>query len=227
MKSLNFQSYLILGTSQKRRDKTEELLKAVGISLDKVSPDLFFISPEKTKLTIEQIRNLKGHIFQKPVSLPYKTVILEEAEKLTTEAQNALLKILEEPPKSAVIILEAKDKSQILSTILSRVVTITTENKRGAEAKSILIDSKNTLQLLEEISTVENPQTWLDEQMLTLYNLLQKTAKALPRHSGSSRISVEQIENAIRQCAAARQMIDANVNPRHVLANLVLNLNNQ
>lgn len=219
MKGLDFQSYLITGSASTRRKRTRELLSKVKINLDQVSPDISVVSPLKQKVTIDQIRNIKTHIFQKPVSLPYKTVIIEEAEKLTAEAQNALLKILEEPPQSAVIILEAKDKTMILTTILSRVVTITTENKRGEETKSILIDSKNILQLLEEISGIDDPQTWLDSQMLALYNSLQKSAK--------ENRGVGQIESAIRQCAAAKQMIDSNVNPRHVLANLVLNLNNQ
>ncbi len=216
MQTLNFQSYLVTGPRNKRREATKILLSKSKIAIDKVSPDIFIISPQKTKLSIEQVRNLKSHIFQKPVSLPYKVIIIEEAEKLTTEAQNALLKILEEPPQSAVIILEAKDKSQILPTILSRVVTISTEMERGEGTKSILIDSKNTLQLLEEISDVENPNQWLDNEMLMLYNLLQKNAK---ENQG-----VGEIENAIRQCAAAKAMIDANVNPRHVLVNLVLGL---
>ncbi len=218
MPSLNSQSYLVLGDSQKRREKTAKLLKETGINIAKVSPDLFFIAPEKTKISIEQVRNLKSHIFQKPVSLPYKIIVIEEAEKLTVEAQNALLKILEEPPKSAVIILGAKEKSQLLPTILSRVVTITTETERGEGDQSILLGSKNTLGLLEEIVAVENPADWLDNQMLALYNTLQKSAK--------EKRGVGEIENAIRQCALAKQMIEANVNPRHVLTDLILNLGN-
>ncbi|MEX2028584.1 MAG: hypothetical protein WD988_03770 [Candidatus Curtissbacteria bacterium] len=216
MQNLNFQSYLVLGNPEKRREKTKEILKETGISLDKVSPDLFFITPEKTKLTIEQVRNLKSHIFQKPVALPYKIVILQEAEKLTTEAQNALLKILEEPPRSAVIVLEAKDKTRILPTILSRVVILTTQDKREQGGKSPLLETKNTLKLLEEVSNVENPQVWLDEQMLSLYEKLQNNAK--------ENRGIEKIQNAIQECAQAKEMIEANVNPRHVLANLVLNL---
>ncbi|MBI2599197.1 hypothetical protein HYW40_03190 [Candidatus Curtissbacteria bacterium] len=224
MTSLNFQSFLIIGSKEKRRAETKNLLGK--INPDKISPDISIVAPLKQKVTIDQVREVKRTIFQKPVSLPYKVVIIEEAEKLTLEAQNALLKILEEPPKSAVIILEAKDKSPILPTILSRVVTLKTEEKRPKGTKSILTDSKNTLQLLEEVSAVENPQEWLDEQMLALYNSLQKSAGSSSSSLRAQRSNLNQIQTALEQCALAKQMIEANVNPRHVLANLVLNLQN-
>lgn len=245
---LSFQSYLILGSPQKRRESTQNLFTKSKVDLGKVSADISIISPIKTKVTIDQIRDLKSRIFQKPVSLPHKIVIIEEAEKLTTEAQNALLKILEEPPASAIIILEAKDKTRILPTILSRVVMITSQEKREEETASILASGKDTLDLLEEISTIENPSAWLDGQMLTLYNSLQKAAKSSHRHSRPDRESdpriparnathsvaggreddktksIAKIQSALEQCARAREMIEANVNPRHVLANLILNL---
>lgn len=225
MQSLNFQSYLVLGQFPKRREATVKLLKETGISISKVSPDISIVAAPKKDVTINQVREIRRTIFQKPVSLPYKIVIIEEAENLNVPAQNALLKILEEPPSSAVIILEAKDKTQLLPTILSRVVTITTEAQREVETKSILIDTKDTLTLLEEISRVENPSAWLDAQILALYDSLQKSAKSPSRHSGEqSDPGIREIENAIRQCAAAKEMIEANVNPHHVLANLIFSL---
>ncbi|MDO8487118.1 MAG: hypothetical protein Q7S45_02415 [Candidatus Curtissbacteria bacterium] len=255
MQSLNFQSYLVLGDAQKRREATKILLSKSKINIDKVSPDISIVTAPKKDVTINQVREIRRSIFQKPVSLPYKIVIIEEAENLNIPAQNALLKILEEPPSSAVIILEAKDKSQLLPTILSRVVTITTERKRKAQGPTLLDewfdqnDRENsqgrTLLMLEEISNVANPQEWLDNQMLALYNSLQKSAKSSSRlssevltkegHSGlparlnfsdvGSRISVQHIKTALEQCALAKQMIEANVNPRFVLANLILSLN--
>ena len=105
-----FQSYLIVGPSNQRRIQTEILAKSLEIDLKKVSPDIFIIAPQNQSISINQVRDLKRHIFEKPVSSKYKFVIIEDAQKLTHEAQNALLKILEEPPESAIIVLEAKNE---------------------------------------------------------------------------------------------------------------------
>lgn len=243
MPNSTFQSYLILGTSPARRAKTQEILKTHGVGLAKISPDIFIISrklhestniisAQKSKISIDQIRQLKSHIFQKPVSLKYKVIVIEEAENLTDQAQNALLKILEEPPASAVIILEARDKTRILPTILSRVVTAEVKHQGTTlNQGATLVNVKNTLTLLEEISKVENPQQWLDDQILALYNLLTAGAKLYHTggdtgsHLGENELTVEEITSAIEACARAKQMLEANVNPKHVLANLILSLN--
>src|SRR3989344_1853812 len=104
----NFQSYLILGTSEKRQEELGVLLKNLNLEISPNSPDLFIIettklSPtgKKASISIDEIRNLKKHIFQKPVSFPYKIVIIKDAHNLSHQAQNAILKILEEPPNCA------------------------------------------------------------------------------------------------------------------------------
>src|SRR3989344_5445821 len=123
-----FQSFLIVGQKLSRREETIAQAKHFDIDLGKISPDIFIIAPQTSRydglghISIEQIRDLKKHIYQKPISQKVKFILIETAERLTVEAQNALLKILEEPPKGTIIILEAKEKSQLLPTIVSRVV---------------------------------------------------------------------------------------------------------
>ena|SRR3989344_2536127 len=69
---------------------------------------------------IEAMRELKNFLWQKPAISPKRTVIVNNAEQLTTEAQNAILKIAEEPPASALIILIVNQLDNLLPTILSR-----------------------------------------------------------------------------------------------------------
>ncbi len=60
----------------------------------------------------------------KPYSSPYKIYIIDEAQKLTLQAQNALLKTIEEPPAYAVVMLLADNPDALLPTISSRCVQL-------------------------------------------------------------------------------------------------------
>ena len=59
-----------------------------------------------------------------PTAVPYKIYIVDEAEKLSPQAQNALLKTIEEPPAYAVILLLTANTGMLLPTILSRCVVL-------------------------------------------------------------------------------------------------------
>lgn len=215
----HFQSYLILARKD-IREKTLEILNSKGLPKIKVSPDIFIISPLKTSISIDEVRNLKKHIFQKPVSLPYKYIIIEEAHKLTPEAQNALLKILEEPPSGAIIILEAENKYSLLPTILSRVVVVDEEKlqSQNEDLKSIL-DYDSQTDLLLEVSNIKNPKAWLDSQIMILTEKLKEEVK-----NSHNRGEVQKIAKIIKLCANAKKMITANINPRFALTNLIFSI---
>ena len=84
------------------------------------SPDYIDISSnENSSIKIEKIRDLQKDIIVKPHS-NYKIYLIDEADKLTEQAQNALLKTLEEPPSYIVFILITSNKERILDTIKSR-----------------------------------------------------------------------------------------------------------
>jgi DNA polymerase-3 subunit gamma/tau len=69
---------------------------------------------------IDSIRELRDKVMMPPVTGKYKVYILDEAHMLTTEAFNALLKTLEEPPKHAIFVLATTDVHKMLPTVLSR-----------------------------------------------------------------------------------------------------------
>lgn len=69
---------------------------------------------------IEDIRALKEGVKTVPTNLKYKVIIIDECHQLTKEASNALLKVLEEPPAHAIIILATTELHKVLPTILSR-----------------------------------------------------------------------------------------------------------
>jgi len=89
-------------------------------------PDIIWVSHEKlTSIGVEDIREqVIGDIQIKPYSSKYKIYIIDEAEKLTLQAQNALLKTIEEPPVYGIIILLTTNADSFLQTILSRCVQL-------------------------------------------------------------------------------------------------------
>ncbi len=89
-------------------------------------PDIIFVSHEKPNtIGVEDIRNqINNDIVIKPYSGPRKIYIMNEGEKMTVQAQNALLKTLEEPPGYAVILILTANVDAFLPTILSRCVVL-------------------------------------------------------------------------------------------------------
>lgn len=88
-------------------------------------PDIIKVTHEKASISVDDIRTqLNGDIDIKPYSSKYKIYIIDEADKMTEQAQNALLKTIEEPPAYGIIMLLVTNKNKLLQTILSRCVTL-------------------------------------------------------------------------------------------------------
>jgi len=91
---------------------------------DATDPDLFNIAPrlaeDETKIYIEDIRDLKTFLSLRPYYGPYQLVIIDDAHRLTPEASNAFLKLLEEPTGQVVFILITSQPQGLLQTISSR-----------------------------------------------------------------------------------------------------------
>lgn len=106
-------------------------------------PDIIFITHEKPgTIGVEDIRRqINGDMAIKPYSGPKKIYIMNEGEKMTVQAQNALLKTLEEPPEYAVILILTTNVDSLLPTILSRCVVLNMKPVRDAQIKKFLMDS--------------------------------------------------------------------------------------
>lgn len=91
----------------------------------KNQPDIKYITYEKSGIGVDEIREqINDDIDIKPYSSPYKIYIVPDSEKMTVQAQNALLKTIEEPPEYAIIILLTTNADTFLQTILSRCVVL-------------------------------------------------------------------------------------------------------
>lgn len=88
-------------------------------------PDIIWVTHEKASIGVDDIRvQVNADIHVKPYNSPYKVYIIDSADKLTEQAQNALLKTIEEPPEYAIILLLVNNISSMLPTILSRCVLL-------------------------------------------------------------------------------------------------------
>ncbi len=89
-------------------------------------PDIIYLTHEKPNtISVDDIRKqIKSDIQIKPYASPYKIYIIDEAEKMNQQAQNALLKTIEEPPAYVVILLLTNNADTFLPTILSRCIIL-------------------------------------------------------------------------------------------------------
>lgn len=141
-------------------------------------PDHMVIEPTegKSQISIEQIRRCANQIHNKGLLSPYRLVQINQAERMTLAAANALLKVLEEPPSDVYFFLSTEQGTQLLPTIISRCsqysitkpkssATLAWLNKRvtqtitsnqlaiidGSPLRAIALDSKNGFAVLEAV----------------------------------------------------------------------------
>lgn len=108
-------------------------------------PDLIYVTHEKpASIGVDDIREqINDTVMVRPYSSYYKVYIVDEAEKMTQQAQNALLKTIEEPPSYAIIILLTTNQEAFLPTILSRCVQLKLKPLKDFVVKSYLVGSMN------------------------------------------------------------------------------------
>jgi DNA polymerase-3 subunit delta' len=111
--------------------------------------DLYWLEPEtneeETRIgthKIDAFREVKSKLGMGPTEEPFKVVVITEADRMTPQAANSILKTLEEPPKNWVFILTAADSSRLLPTILSRCIELKMSPLTPAQIFTILKETK-------------------------------------------------------------------------------------
>ena len=123
-----------------------------------VCPDVILIDTnDKTSIGVDVIREICEHTYVTPNELEHKIYIIDEADKLTTQAQNAFLKTLEEPVTQVMYFLICENSQILLPTIISRAPVIRTAPLSRNEILSYLKKEHFTSEdLLEIVSISEN-----------------------------------------------------------------------
>ncbi len=188
----------------------------------------------ESSVGIEQVRDMQKTLFLRPIKSKEKIVVIENAENLTVEAQNALLKVLEEPPNNTFIFLSCDSDEIFLPTILSRCKKITLkdnkkiENENNNKYTSIfaLIQAGRVgekLKLAEDLSKDKNEAVnWLEQNILDIRQQILDDINTqdpqLPKQPQTYLSILKQLQEAYKTLKTT------NVNPRFCLENLLLSI---
>lgn len=180
------------GSLDARLKEAKELSSLILGEKDKVMadshPDSITIWPEEKKktLSVEVIRKMRDDAYIIPNESEHKVYIIAQAELMQDYAQNALLKILEEPPAYATFILLCNTHSVLLGTILSRVAVFTLGETKGdsddetsAQVKGLASDlakamaKRDSFALLNAVAVYEKNFELLNPTLDVLQNILR------------------------------------------------------
>lgn len=141
------------------------------------NPDFNIIKPDG-KIKIDQIRQMLEKVYEKPIISDKKVYIIDDAETMTVEAQNCLLKTLEEPPEYIVIILITSNESNLINTIKSRCLKLTFNPLENNEIKQYLekyLDFQNVSETMLEIFEGSIGKALKVKEKQELYNNIETT----------------------------------------------------
>ena len=124
------------------KDKPCEKCHSCRMAEGKNHPDIIEVRHDKpNSISVEDIREqVVNDVAVRPYSSPYKVYIIPDGEKMTPQAQNALLKTIEEPPAYAVIMILTSNTAALLPTILSRCVVLNAKPIPDEQVRSYLME---------------------------------------------------------------------------------------
>lgn len=217
------QSFLLVGRNQdKRQAYITDFCQQQKIG----KFDLHYFTPEENAIGIQKVKDIQKSAYFKPISSTEKAVIIADAQLLTLDAQNALLKLLEEPPQNTYIFLSATTDTLFLPTILSRCKKIVfaeekvplTEQEQETLTEQLAIlegqGSGEKLFLAEKISSdKEHLGEWFEKMIFFLREcMLTDTENAFYPHM-------------LQQIGKAHQLFQTtNVAPRVILEHTFLEI---
>jgi DNA polymerase-3 subunit delta' len=153
------QAYLFVGPEQVGKFTVAKKFaqEIIGVSEDKVNPDLLIVKPEveekngiirKKDIKVATVRKLEKKLALASQGKKNKIAIIDEADLLTVNAQNALLKTLEEPQKKCILILVCHNLTKILPTIQSRCLIKKFNLVQDSEISQMLSDNQNKREII-------------------------------------------------------------------------------
>lgn len=200
-----------------------------------IHPDIIIVDklPDKREIVIEQLRELKKDVIVVPNEAGKKAYIINDADSMNVNAQNAFLQILEEPPSHAVFILRTENPVALLPTVRSRCVHLKTKYETDAP------DSTATEMANGFFSAIDRGNVPLTKFMFRLekldknaFNEFLTTAheqvamRLRAPVPNEQRLSYETLARTERFLIRAREMFDLNVGIGHISGMLCAGLIN-
>jgi len=208
-------AYLITGSdAQARQEYIQNRLAELTVN----PVDMVLCRPEGEHIGIADIRAFTKRLLFAPYQSKHTAGIIYDAWRMTDEAQNALLKTLEEPPPHAILFLSAAGSDDLLPTIVSRcsTVAIQTANPDKEIAQSDLVQTLNSLSCGQRLTLLEpftkdqeTARAWLETSIAQIrHNMLDHIRRDTPdSQSGDEARLLTLLLKAYRD-------INGNINPK-------------
>ena len=199
-------------------------------------PDVEFINPVNSQKTIgiDAIRNLKKSSYIAPNESNYKIYVFPDSSIITPQAQNAFLKILEEPPKSVIFIMICSSRLQLISTITSRLACFKIYGSKCDIDDNLMSEvekfneyllNKNELELLKMTSRYSKKREELKKFLRYSKELFIKNYT----HGYGPKLSSEKTVKILDILDKCESSIDKNINMSlltcHLCSSLISSLN--
>lgn len=193
--------------------------------------DLFYVQADGNSIKDASILQVQDRLKTMPFGVR-NVVIIEDADTMTTRAQNRLLKTLEEPPGRTVIFLLSENIENLVPTIQSRCVKYRLNYFGSGGYDSMLGEARELVKLLQERAPFyqirercdkitrnrENIEAFLDSLQVVYRNLMLQEEREI------SVLKDEEIATAIHGIESARKQIRQGVSPSYAIKNLMLKI---
>lgn len=186
--------------------KCDSCKKAIG----KNHPDIIMVNHEKPgTISIDEIRDqVINDVSVKPYCSPYKIYIIADAQMMTPQAQNALLKTIEEPPEYAVIMLLTDNADSLLPTIQSRCVRLDLKVVDDSLVKNYLMERLHVPDYQAEVDTsFAQGSIGKAKEAATSEEFSKMTQNALRILKYANTMEVYELTDAIKNISAEKQSI--------------------
>lgn len=204
----------------------EDQIKKIKQRLS-VSPfNTYEIFPNPS-IGIEIVRDLQKNFIVKPLGEKNRLTVLYDMEKSTLEAQNALLKLLEEPPQNTYIILTSTSSETLLPTIVSRCQIITSKNIESSDESAVGKTTELLVKILNSSPgmriTISQEYAKTRTETLELLNSFITTLEYWLHYKNESlKMGVKEIATSLQKTMAAKKYVERNVNFKATLDILFL-----
>jgi len=214
-----YKTILIYGNNEELRKKKILEFFPEKFSKDN-NPDFLEIkiSDKKKSIGIDEVKVIGQFLQTKPISHRVKIALISDANSLTTEAQNSLLKILEEHTNNSIIILEDSNINFLLPTIISRCILEKVENLNNQNEKvPENFFEMNTTEKLNYLETISKKDK---NEIISILNSSLEILKE-EKYQNMKKINLQNINLISKTCENLEKY---NLNTRLALENLALNL---
>ncbi|MBR2799877.1 MAG: hypothetical protein IKE04_03160 [Oscillospiraceae bacterium] len=179
----------------------------------------------RRELTVDQIRELAADAQVLPNEAERKVYIIEEAELMNLNAQNAALKLLEEPPATVIFVLCAVNSNQLLETVRSRCLSLSVaggeeaadeDSRKLADGFLTAVRSGDRIRLYRWLA--KNELNKIDLTTDFIEAALQRTADMLCGRASRGNLTPEQQMQLYRLLSQCADYLKVNVNPKHIFS---------